>query len=52
MLFSIANMGLNDYGKELLKKVDMPFVQGARRAFKVIHSLIEYDRVVKGFTKT
>ncbi len=51
MLFSIANMGLNDYGKELLKEVDMPFVQGARRAFRVINSLIEYDRVVKNYSK-
>lgn len=47
VMFSVANMGLNDYGKELLKKVDMPFVQGVRGPFKVIRSLIEYNRVAQ-----
>ena len=51
LLFSIANVGLNDFGKELLKKVDMPFVQGVRRAFRVINSLIEYEKVVSNFRK-
>lgn len=47
LLFSIANMGLNEYGKELLKKCEMPFIQGTRRMFKAIDALIEYDRVVR-----
>ena len=51
MMFSVANMGLNDFGKELLKKTDMPFVHGARRAFRIINSLIEYEKVVNNFRK-
>jgi acyl-CoA synthetase (NDP forming) len=41
LMFSI--MGLNDFSKELLKKVDIPFIQGTRRAFRAVHSLIDYD---------
>jgi len=41
IMFSIANMGLNDYSKELLKKCDMPFIQGVRRVFRMIHSSVE-----------
>ncbi len=44
MMFSVSNMGLNEWGKELLKKCDMPFIQGARRAFRTINALIEYTK--------
>ncbi len=46
MMFSVANMGLNEWGRELLKRCDLPFIQGVRRAFKAINSLIEYDKFV------
>lgn len=51
ILFSMANMGLNDYSKELLKRCDMPFIQGTRRAFRAINSLIEYDQAIKNLEK-
>jgi len=47
ILFSISNTGLNEWGKEFLKKCDMPFIQGARRAFSAINSLIEYDKFLR-----
>lgn len=47
MLFSLVNMGLNDWGKELLQKCDMPFIQGTRRTFKAIKALIAYNEIVR-----
>jgi acetyltransferase len=44
MMFTIPHAGLNDYGRELLKKSQMPLVQGVRKAFKAINALIEYDK--------
>jgi acetyltransferase len=51
MLFSIAHMGLNDHGKELLRRCDMPFIQGARRAFRAIRFLTEHDHAVNNLVK-
>ena len=51
IMFSVSNMGLNEWGKELLKKCDMPFIQGARRTFRAINSLIEYNKFIKNFKK-
>lgn len=51
VLFSISNMGLNDWSKELLKRCDMPFIQGTRRTFRAINSLIEYDKIIRNFTE-
>lgn len=50
-LFSISQMGLNDYGKDLLKRCGMPFIQGTRRAFRALGCLIEYDRTVRDFKR-
>ena len=51
MLFSIAQLGLNEYGRELLKKCDIPFIQGTRRAFRALRFLIEYNHAVRNFVK-
>jgi len=47
ILLSMVNMDLNDWGKELLKRCDIPFIRGTRRAFRAINSLIEFDTVIK-----
>jgi len=51
ILLSMVNTELSDWSKELLKRCDIPFIQGTRRAFRAIKSLLEFDRVVKNFKK-
>jgi acetyltransferase len=51
VLLSMVNTNLNDWSKGLLERVDIPFIQGTRRGFKAIKSLIEFDKVFRKFNK-
>lgn len=47
VLYSLANMGLSEWGKEFLRTCDMPYMQGGKRPFKAINSLIGYAKFLK-----
>lgn len=47
VLYSLANMGLSEWGKDFLRTCDMPLMQGGKRPFKAINALIRYTEILQ-----